>query len=490
MFHSSISIKKFVLLAAAATGLISFSAGAVDLDWSGLYRVEGTFIKNSELEGGREKAYGLHHLILKPKIVAADGLIIHSRFDIFNIADPNDPIYNNSQMGQVFGHGVGGTVTAPTQPTSANSNSFSRNQKAETLEVTQLYLTWDQEFGSLIVGRAPVQFGLGMTYSAGGGLFDHWYDTRDLVGYKIVMGNLYLLPMYAKVSEGALNRGVDDMNEYLIQAQYDNPETDISMGVMYQVRTSSAGDGPVALAPTDPPLIGGTNATNAAPVNMSWVNIYALKDTERFRVGLEASFQSGKTGVVTASDDKVSLEGFGVAGEFEYRPDQSRWKYGLKAGIATGDDPGTDNKYEGYIFSRNYDVAFLLFNHPFGQDDFSRTYLVGGNPRSGRVETADTNAISNITYASIYADYKWTDRFTVIGSLTSGWFSEKASTAIGSQKKDAGYETDFTLRFSPKAGVVWDNQVGLLFPGSAFKGGGAYEAGFAYGFGTRAAISF
>lgn len=488
MFSMSTVIKKLVLLAITASGLVSFSAAAVDMDWSGLYRVEGTFIKNSELDGGREKAYGLHHLILKPKIVAADGLTIHSRFDIFNIADPNDPIYNNSQMGQVFGHGVGGTVTAPTQPTSGNSNTFSRQERAETLEVTQLYLTWDQEFGSLIVGRAPVQFGLGMTYSAGNGLFDHWYDTRDLIGYKIVMGNLYLLPMYAKINEGTLSRGNDDMSEYLIQAQYENPETDMAMGVMYQVRTSSPAGSDAPVSTTDP-LIGGVGATASEPVNMSWVNLYVLKDTERFRAGLEASFQSGKTGVLTTGGDKVSLEGFGIAGEFEYRPDQSRWKYGLKAGIATGDDPTTDNKYEGYLFNRNYDVAFLLFNHPLGQNDFSRSYLVGGNPRNGIVETADTNTITNVTYASIYTDYKWTDKTTVIGSLTSGWFAQKPS-ALMSAEKSAGYELDVTLRYSPKAGVVWDNQVGMLFPGSAFKGDGTYKTGFAYGFGTRAAISF
>lgn len=489
MSHSSTN-KKWKCLIAAVASLISFSAAAVDLDWSGLYRIEGNMIKNSELNGGYEKAYALHHLILKPKIVAADGLYIHARFDIFNIANANDPIYNNSQMGQVFGHGVSSLPAGSTaQSTTANSSTFANRQAAETLEVTQLYLTWDQEFGSLIVGRVPVQFGLGMTYSAGNGLFDHWYDTRDLIGYKIVMGNLFLLPMYAKVNENTIANGVDDISEYLIQAQYDNPETDISMGVMYQVRTSSAAGGDAPVSATQP-LIGGTGATNGEAVSMSWVNLFALKDTERFRLGLEASFQSGKTGVRTASLDKVSLDGFGIAGEFEYRPDQSRWKYGVKAGIATGDDPATDNKYEGYLFNRNYDVAFLLFNHPLGQDDFSRSYLVGGNPINKRVQTADTNTITNITYASVYADYKWTDRLTLIGGLTTGWFGEKAAKTIGKLSKDVGYETDFTLRFSPKAGVVWDNQIGMLFPGAAFKGGGAYSAGFAYGFGTRAAISF
>src|SRR5690606_19678836 len=145
-------------------------AYAGDLEWSGVYRIEGYHVKDSNLDSGKEKNYGLHHLILRPKIVAADGLMIYSQLDIFNSADA---AYHNSQMGQVWGSGIG--TGAPTN--SRDSNSLAENQEAETIEVTQLYLTYIQEFGQLLVGRAPLHFGLGITHNAGRGLFDHWYDT-------------------------------------------------------------------------------------------------------------------------------------------------------------------------------------------------------------------------------------------------------------------------------------------------------------------------
>ncbi len=220
----------FITLSFLVSTLFINSAMAGDLEWSGVYRFEGNFLKNSELDGdGKELTYGLHHLVLRPKIVAGDGLTIYGQFDLLNsTAEPN------TQMGQVWGSGVGGTP-----PTSAsNSNTLGQTQKSETLEVTQLYLTFTQEYGSLLVGRAPLHFGLGMTHNAGRGLFDHYFDTRDLVGYKFVVGNLFFMPMIGKPSEKNINNS-DDVNDYMFHFQYENPETDLEMGVYYWMRKAS-----------------------------------------------------------------------------------------------------------------------------------------------------------------------------------------------------------------------------------------------------------
>lgn len=474
-----------VLLGLSSSLGFSITAAAGDLEWSGLYRVEGYHIKNSELnDTGREKNYGLHHLILRPKIVAADGLTIYSQFNIFN-HDINDPRYGNSQIGQVWGSGIGGTGASNT---SRDSDSLAENQKAETIQVTQLYLTYVQEFGQLLVGRAPLHFGLGMTYNAGRGLFDHWYDTRDLLAYKIVMGNLSLMPMVGKVDEGALNAS-DDVTDWMIQLQYQNPDTDLEMGVFYQARKAGDQGNDTPNGTTTGGVIGGAGALTNRRQSTTALSLYALKDTERMRLGVEASFLDGDTGVTTATGEKVGLSGFGLAAEFEYRPEQSPWKMGLKAGMASGDDPTSDGEFEGFIFDRNYDVAFLMFNHPLGQRDFLRTGLIGGGPNNaGQVESADTEAISNVIYASPYAYYQWKERWGLEGTLTSGWLQEDPLT--GQKDNGLGYEFDFAVHFRPKEGVTWINQIGLLFPGSAFEGDGSLESKFMYGVTTKAAISF
>ncbi|HMN67237.1 MAG TPA: hypothetical protein PKC28_01740 [Bdellovibrionales bacterium] len=454
-----------------------------DIEWSGVYRFEGNFLKNSELsDRGRELSYGLNHLVLRPKIVAGDGITIYGQFNIFN--DVTN--YPNSQMGQVWGSGVRNAATPAAGTTSAqDSNTMSQTQNAETILVSQLYMTLSHEYGQLLLGRAPLHFGLGMTYNAGRGLFDHWYDTSDLVGYKFILGNIYILPMFGKSSEAFVHKN-DDLNDYMVQLQYENPETDIQMGAFYQVRKGgeSASDAPLG-------SIGSGAGTHTTSVNSKTVNVFALRDSQNIRLGLEAAFQSGETGVVNPNGEKVTWGGFGIVGEVEYRPEGSNWNWMLKAGTASGGDPATADKYEGYIFDRNYDVAFLLFNHPLGQADFLRTGAITGGTTDteGRINKTDVEAISNVLYVAPGAKYKFNDRWSMDNTLVTGWLG--TNPIVGSDTaKDLGYEWDISVNFTPRKGVMWVNQVGLLLPGDTWKAGNAFDSSFMYGFATKAAISF
>ncbi len=111
--------------------------------------------------------------------MAADGLTIHSRFDIFNYDR-----YPNSALGQVWGLGVDSIAKDDANVGADAPKMYSRNQRFGDLRVNLLYLTYDQEFASLIVGRAPLHFGLGMNLNSGLGPFDHFLENRDLIGYK------------------------------------------------------------------------------------------------------------------------------------------------------------------------------------------------------------------------------------------------------------------------------------------------------------------
>ena len=504
MRKNSVIINTLSLL--LSTLFLNSTVFAGDIEWSGLYRIEGYQIRNSELRGSdqdgtpahpgkKELAYGLSHLVLRPKINAGDGLTIYGQFDVFNQA--KSP---NNQMGQIWGNGVANT-------NSAESNTVSSTQSAEAISVSQLYLTLSQEFGQFIAGRVPLHFGLGMTHNAGRGLFDHFYDTRDLVGYKLIVGNLTFLPMIGKPSGGTINHS-DNLDDYMIQVQYENPETDIEMGVFYQWRKGGpqSADAPVGVGSAPGQVLGGPGATNAnttpctmpngcsSAVNTKTVNVYVLKDTERFRLGMEASFMSGDSGVMyptTGGGDKVTWGGFGIAAEFEYRPEASKWKWGLKAGSASGDDPNTPAKFEGYTFNRNYDIAMLMFNHPLGQADILRTGMVTGSvydPGTSNINQADVEAISNAIYAAPVGKYAFSERWSLDNSLITGWLS--TNPMPNQVSKSLGYEWDTSLNFTPRKGISWITQMGLLFPGAAWKGDGRYENGFAYGFETKAAISF
>lgn len=469
--------------------LISSSVQAMNIDWSGLYRIEALRIKNSELDNvERNKSYINHHLILKPKITAADGLNIHGRFDIFNNSG-----LSNSQFGQFFGDGIGNT----TNNSEENSNVLSQNQADETLLVTQLYLTYDFEFTTVIAGRAPLNFGLGLTHNSGDGLFDHWYDNRDLIAAEFVMGNLVFTPIFAKVSEGELDIG-DDVRDYIFRLDYDNPETETGFGIMYQVRRAG-------LAGNDFPIAAIDAAAGTAPsegFEGENINFFFKRGWDTFNFALEGGFSKGNTGFKDSNNADISRDGFGVAIEMNYQAQGSEWSWDLLTGFASGDDPSTTNKVEGFFFDRNYDVGILLFNHVLGQFDALNSSLARdttlnlqnsaiNNGNAGSVP--DVEVLTSAVYFAPGFNKKMNDRWSWGGRLIYAVLTEDTATVNNVSTKiesDLGIEIDFNLQFKPHERFTWITEVAAFLPGKAFEGAGTFDSEFAYGVITKAAINF
>jgi hypothetical protein len=462
-------------LAAIAIAASASLAQAADLQWGGLYRFEGIRISNPELAGRNDKAYMLHHLILAPKIVAADGVTIFGRFDLLN----NSSFATNTQAGEFVGKGVG--TTTPTN--ASNSNALSRNQESGNLAVTELYVSWAQEFGQLIAGRAPLHFGLGSRFNAGKGNFDHYLSTLDMVSYKIVMGNFFVMPIAGKVSEGAVDKE-DDVTDYMVHAQYDNPETDLSMGAIYQLRLGGGNDVPIG---TD--YMGGVGSTRINNYKHSYIGLFTSQKISTFTVGVEAGMLSGETGVRTATGQDVKLNGFGVAAELDWKPEASKWSANVKAGFASGDDPGSNDTQEGLVFSRNYRVGQLMFTHPLGQRDFLRSGLYRDATATASSQI-DTEAISNAIYMAPSLAFQANDKLAYGATFVTGLLN-KDPIAGGTTASDLGYELDLNLTWSPFDRFTWTTEVGMLLPGKAWKAGPAnLDNSFAYGITTKAAIRF
>lgn len=450
---------------------------AIALDWSGLYRVEALRIKNSELDKvERNKSYINHHLVLKPRAVVADGLNIYSRFDVFNDAT----FGANSQFGQFFGSGVGDGGAS-----SDDTDVLSQNQASESLLVNELYLTYDFEFASLLVGRAPLHFGTGLTHNGGNGLFDHWFDNRDMAAMEFVMGNLKFRPIFGKVSEGTTDIG-DDVRDYMFQLDYDNAETDTGLGVFYQIRRSGLAGNDIPASLGAGGVVEGFEGNN--------INFYLRRGWETFRFAVEGGFAKGKTGLRDADGIDISRDGFGIALQLDYQAKGSRWHWDLKTGLAGGDDPSTTDKLEGFYFDRNYDVGLLLFNHVLGQFDvlassLARDTTLGGN--AGAVP--DMESVSNTLYIAPGFQHQWKEKWSWGGRFIYATLNETNLLVNGAAtevESDLGFELDFNLTFKPHDRLTWVTETGLLFPGAAFEGGGNFDSEFAYGIVTKAAISF
>jgi hypothetical protein len=485
------------LLGALAIGTAGTAHGA-DLKWSGQYRAEGIFLKNMTLSNasGVENSYILHHLVLSPEIIPTDGIKIKARFDIFNNA------LGNNQIGQILGNYTGNNASTggQAQPPAV----LTHNQQDESIIATELNMTWANEFSALVVGRVPFEFGLGMVYNPGRGAFDHYFSHKDLVAYKLTLGsNLTVMPAYGKVRESVLgpfassNTSEDDINDYIILIDYNNPESDLSMGFLLDARVAP-------LNPNSPTrgndflasYLGGGAALydGFQAYNM---NFYAAKKYEKLNFGFELGFLNGYTGVKTAALERVELSGFGVAGELGYK--MGNLTLDLKAGMAGGDDPDTPN-FEGFFFSPNYDVAMMMFNYTLGQYDVTRSTLAGTRSAQNSSNTSiqalsglDSEVISNAIYFSPGISYALGERYDLLARFTYATLSKApVSTTLGTVGNSLGFETDLGLNYHPNDKFTWRTEIGLLFPGSAWRGTAVnnYPSDFAYGVTSKAAINF
>ena len=495
---------------------LAFSAGAhgADLKWSGAYRAEYNLVRNFTLNssnGGVQDTYIIHHLVLEPEVIAMDGLKIHSRFDVFNNA------LATSTAGQVFG-----TYSGPTSVTGGGTQPpavLSETQSPQTIVANALYAEWINEFSSLTFGRVPIQFGLGMTYSNGEGAFDHTLTNKDMIAYKVSMGNLTFMPAIGKVSQGYI-LSQDEIDDYLLVAEYVNSESDLSMGFMFDQRIAPQ-DSRTPLVGSDMPLSYFSNVPGVSPVynggalfgtaiqdpggagfNAYNMNFYVQKKGETFGIGVEMGFTNGYTGIEvpdasTGGFDRVNLSGFGMALETYYKT--SDWTFKLYGGMASGDDPDTAT-FEGYGFTPNYNIAMIMFNYPVGAPGFDalRSTLFGSRAASNSTNTSaqqvqglDTEVITNAIYAAPQITWAIGENYDLIG--TFAWATQlepSVSRTLGGSASQIGFETDLGFRYHPGKNFQWLTTLGGFLPGSAYSNVAGYPTSMAYGAVSKAAISF
>ncbi|UOF00913.1 hypothetical protein [Bdellovibrio reynosensis] len=464
--------KNLVKVLGLALTVFASSAQAMTLDWTGGYRFEWTEVDRPTLgTPGERKAYGLNSLYLSPKIIAADGVNVVSRFDLLT-----NTSYEGSQLGEIWGlnnHTTG-------------SKAVSNNQGTTSIQTSHLYLNVNQEYGALIVGRAPFEFGLGLTYSAGKGAFDHWYDSRDMVAYKIVVGDWFFMPVLSRKQSGSGFGQGKTISSTGFQLQYESEENKSTIGVFQEnIRGAQSA---LDYSADQITAYGGVGAVATSDLNIQRTNFVLGRGFDSFGFKVEAGFQTGETGISNGTED-ISVNGYGIAAEFYIPKLESKWDWSLKAGMATGDD-AESTEFGGYAFNKNYDVAMLMFNHRLGQHDFLNTNVGRSNSNLTVGNSADDESISNAIYIAPSANYVWNERFDVRNTLVYGQLLNSVKNSVDSTK-DLGLEWDIELIYKPSEKIQWVNQLGLLFPGSAWKNGAeGLGSDFTYGFASKAAISF
>lgn len=463
-----------------------------DITWEGRYRASGNYLRNVDLGDGGDKNYILHHLILTPKIIMADGFELVSTVDIFNGGGHSVP---GSQAGQSFGGRNGGTPSVYGADGSVILTD-SQLMSVRDANIRELYLVYKHAGGRLKVGRAPLHFGLGINLNDGRGLFDHYFDNRDMITYEGFISGVKLQPYLARITDGFNTNSDAAANEFGLIVDWDRKESNLRLGLMALNRHVQG-----SLNNTAQDL-----ATSGA-ADIQRYGLFVERSNHKdsnFRYAFELGFNSGKLGL-NSTGQKIDYNGYGLALELDYFTPVRGLKVGLKSGYASGADASKDTSFSAFAFDRNYNVGMILFNHPVGNKDldlFSTTAFgrQGANYGAGfeTNKTIDSETISNSYYLAPYVSYdfnpQWNFTTSVLWaqlentSVNSPFFSTSPNLEVS---RDLGFEVDISLAYKAFENLTWETQFGAFFPGKAFEGGANnYDTKTIFGGVSRLSLSF
>lgn len=489
------SMRSILISVLAIFGASLFMAplSYADLTWEGRYRTNLNYLTNPDLGSGGDKDYILHHLILTPKIVLADGFELISTVDIFNDGGHAVP---GSQAGQAFGasnssensvFGADGSVAL----------TDSQLGSVRDANIREFYLIYKHAGGRFKIGRSALHFGLGINLNSGEGQFDHYFDTRDLASYEVYMGGIKIQPYISRITDGFNANSEDAANELGVLVNFDKLESNLRMGLMAISRHVQG-----SLNNTDRDLASGGAA--AYQRYGAFIERSNSKDSD-MRYALELGMNSGKLGV-NSSGEEIGFNSYGLAFEMDYFTPVQGLKVGLKSGYASGADGSRDDDFSSFAFDRNYNVGMILFNHPLGNRDLDLLSTTaygrqGGNAGAGfqTNRTIDSETVSNTIYVAPYVSYDFNPKWNLTTSLL---WAQLDSTSVNSPffslpnpglevSRDLGMELDVSLSFKPFENLTWETQIGAFMPGKAFEGGSQnYDTKSVFGGISRLSLSF
>jgi hypothetical protein len=486
-----------------ATALGAFAschdASAFSLDWSGYFRADHNFVSDYQLdrsspgysnagyngeyipgEGTKSTTFSSVFMKLKPRVLVNDNIIVHSEWNV------GDPVYG------FFGRNV---------PTEDQHNPFSTGKGAMSLSVARLWLDVHSDFGTVQVGRAPMQWGLGAIFNSGDNPFDRYQSTSDTIRLVSKFGYLSLMPLYAKNSmgrnlAGARNpfsdqvlQGSDDVTDYGIGLRYDNPEEDLEAGGLYYKRNASDTQTSYYYPSTATSYTSGANG-----MNLKLFDFFAKKSWHHFELGGELPIYSGEIGDVNGVGSRNTYKAMALAMEAALKYDT--WRHTLKLGTVPGQSPATSGAanrgkaFSAMQFNRDYKLGLILFRYNMGNfGPANPDSIPVQNPSAGQSATFNPTtrspydaSITNAKYVMLATEKHWEQWGISTGLVwaqanqtakagldaynhrTGQWF-----TSVADQSKNMGLEWDLGSRYNWDDNISVGADLGFLFPGSYFK---------------------
>lgn len=481
------------LYAIVATFFLATNANALTIDWSGYFRADHNFVHNYQMdksspgysnsgdsgeyikgEGKKSTTYSSLFMKIKPRVLVNDNIVIHSEW---NVGDP---------VAGFFGRGI---------PKEDRTNPFSTGKDSMSLTVARLWLDTHTDFGTLQVGRAPMNWGLGVIFNAGDEPFDRYQSTSDTIRLISKFGYLSLMPLYAKNSVGrnlagasnpltsTILQGSDDITDYGLALKYENPEEDLEAGVIFYKRNASDAQTSYYYPTTSTSYTGGANG-----MNLKLYDFYARKTWHRLELGAEVPIYSGQVGDINGvgSRNEYRATAFALEAKLKY----DTWLHQLKMGSVPGQESATTgargSSFGALHFHRSYKLGQILFGYNLGgfgaaNPDAIPGAASGSNETSDAVSPYDTS-ITNAKYLMFATEKRWEQWSINLGAVfaqanqtaatgkdafnhrTRQWFTSNAT-----QGKSMGFEVDLGTRYRWDDQITFGADIGMFFPGEYYK---------------------
>lgn len=477
-----------VLALALTVGLSAPSASALDLDWSGTFRTEAHWVKDYNMDngigrdardgqggyyipGGGSKNAHFQTLFLKlrPKLIVNDNISIKSEWWV------GDPMYG------FFGGG---------QPYAVDQRRYnSTYSRGSTITAQRVWADLNTDFATVQIGRAPLNYGLGIIWNSGDGMFDRYASTGDVIRLVSKFGSFSFIPQVIKYGMGNSVAGSCDwtgacsqrlggggMSDYSVAMIYENRDEQLEGGVNFIKRVAGSGQdstsGFTGISPA-----GTTDQVQGMNFN-TW-DIYARKSFGKFSLGGELPITSGDVGGAEYSTYAVALETTFKANE--------AWDFYLKGGQAPGQPTSAlaaSDSYKAFYFHHNYKIAMIMFNYQlanFAGPNTQNDPTIAANNVTSIYDNPMTNA-NYLNFGGAFTTEKWKFRLNLAWAQAretaeSGkayffntWDRRYVANTLRKQQGESlGWEMDYGTTFNWDDTMQFMFDFGWFFPGDFYR---------------------
>ena len=492
-------LKKYALLSFVFICMGASSALALELDWNGQFRSEFNYVKTYTMDGNatgldpvraptvtlsngnqQVQSKGGYYVPfggsnnatfetlfakLQPKAVVNDNITIKSEWWV------GDPIYGF----------YGGASPYPSDQKQYYS-TFSRGSYITAQRFWGEFLT---DFGTIKLGRAPLNYGLGLVWNSGDDMWSHYESTGDIVSLVSKFGAFSFIPTFVSYSTGnnvggncqgpATNAGggctptagSGALNDYSIQVKYENLDEDFTAGLNFIRRIAGSSQDSVS----------GYFWNGVGGLNYNTYDIYMKKKIGKLEIAAEVPVTNGNVGGVPYST-------WAFAAEADWRVNDP-WEFLFKVGRAPGqpDSPTQQpGSYKGFYFNQDYQIALIMFNYAL-QNFAGPNNLNNPNVQPSALASPYDNPITNASYLAVtptlHAD-KWKFHANYVfakanQTATPGQFfwntqtrNMQANNAGETQGSSLGWEMDYGADFQYDQYFQFGFNVGWWFPGSYY----------------------